>query len=127
VNKNYNSKNCWKTNDGSCGPKVPVCNGMDLLAEVAFQRRNFVYHNNKMCTVYCGEVNIEFLQKVVSITLLYRTLTRSLSLLRITRAVMLPSVWPSSVERSMAVWQLGNNSHLLPATEPCAWSCCSWC
>jgi len=27
----------------------------------------------------------------------------------------------------MTVWQLGNSSHLLPATEPCVWSCCIWC
>ena len=44
---------------------------------------------------------------------------------------MLSLVWPSSRERgkkaSKPVWQLSNSSHLLPATEPCAWSCCIWC
>jgi len=27
----------------------------------------------------------------------------------------------------MTVWQLSNSSHLMSATEPCAWSCCIWC
>jgi hypothetical protein len=61
VNKNDSSKNCWKMIDGSCGLKVPVCNEMDLLTEVAFRRRKFVNPNNKIYIDYCGEVNTDLL------------------------------------------------------------------
>lgn len=57
MNENDSNKNCWKMNDGSCGLKVPVCNEMDLLTEVAFRRRKFGDYDNKINTDYWEEVN----------------------------------------------------------------------
>jgi len=55
VNKNCSSKNCWKMSDGSCDFKVPVCNEMDLLTEIAFRRRSLSIIITKFILIAVGK------------------------------------------------------------------------